>query len=354
MKVVISIKGMRSKYAEKAQGILDAAAALGPVMDVSGLDRASIHAQIAALPATESVLIVGGYDLVPTFRLNNPTLHVEQQQEGDAGADNNIPSDGPFGGTPGNEAQQLVPTRPVARVPDGPATAADDFLAVLKTIAAKPNTPAGAFQEAAQEFEQPALDVAKAMQITVPLIESPPENADTDPTVRSKVKGKGRIHILLHGANYSPDWANLWGHASGSEDWPVGLSSQILEDAELVGSMVTFSSCYAAMIDLGSENAPVRDATNQVSIACLCSGAKAVFAATRSMWIGNTGELFGPGLVTQVWKGLLAGKKAGQALIDAKRQLASDAYTSGTQDDLPYVYKTLAQVQLYGDPEARL
>jgi hypothetical protein len=28
--------------------------------------------------------------------------------------------------------------------------------------------------------------------------------------------------------------------------------------------------------------------------------------------------------------------------------------TSGTQDDLPYVYKTLAQAQLYGNPEATL
>ena len=353
MKVVISVKGVKSKYAAKAKGILDAAAALGPVMDVSGLNRASIHAKIAALPATESVLIVGGYDLVPTFVLNNPTLHIEQQQEGDAGADKNIPSDGPFGGTPGNKAQQLVPTRPVARVPDGSAAAADDFIAVLKTIAMKPHTPASAFQEAAKEFDKPALDVAKAMQISVPLMESPPE-VDTDPTLPSKVKGRGRIHILLHGANYSPDWANLWGHASGSQDWLVGLSSQILKNAALVGSVVTFSSCYAAMIDLGFKKAPVRDATNQVSMACLRSGAKAVFAVTRSNWIGNTGALFGPGLATQVWKGLLAGKKAGQALIDAKRQLASDAMTSGTQDDLPYVYKTLAQAQLYGNPEATL
>jgi hypothetical protein len=353
MKLVINVKGVKNKYAGKAHGILDAAAALGPVMDVSGLNRARIHAQIAALPATESVLIVGGYDLVPTFVLSNPTLHVEQQQEGDTGADKNIPSDGPFGGTPGNKAQQLVPTRPVARVPDGPAAAADDFLTVLKTIATPPNTPAGEFQEAAQEFEQPALDVAKAMQISVSLIESPPV-IDTDPTLLAKVKGKGRIHILLHGANYSPDWANLWGHASQSQDWLVGLSSQILKDAALVGSVVTFSSCYAAMVDLGSKKSPVRDATNQASMACLRSGAKAVFAVTRSNWIGDNGEILGPGFATQVWRGLLSGKKAGQALIDAKRQLASDAMTAGVQDDLPYVYKTLAQAQLYGNPETTL
>ena len=353
MQVVVNVKGVKSKYAGETQAVLDAAAALGPVMDVSGLTRARIHAQIAALPATESVLIVGGYDLVPTFVLSNPTLHVEQQQEGDAGADKNIPSDGPFGGTPGNKAQQLVPTRPIARVPDGPAAGADDFLAVLKTIVGKPKTPAGAFQEAAQEFKKPALDVAKAMQISVPLLESPPIT-DTDPTLPPKVHGKGRIHILLHGANYSPDWANLWGHASGSQSWLVGLSSQTLRNASLAGGVVTFSSCYAAMVDLGSKKTPVRDASNQVSLACLRSGAKAVFAVTRSNWIGSTGALLGPGLATQIWKGLLAGKQAGQALIDAKRKLASDAMTSGTQDDLPYVYKTLAQAQLYGNPEATL
>jgi hypothetical protein len=193
------------------------------------------------------------------------------------------------------------------------------------------------------------------MQISEPLIDSPPENVDTDPTLPTKVNGKGRIHILLHGANYSPDWANLWGHASGSQNWLVGLTSRILENAELVGSVVTFSSCYAAMIDLDSKEAPVRDATNQVAMACLRSGAKAVFAVTRSNWINqNSGAVLGPGLVTEVWKGLLSGKKAGQALIDAKRQLASDAFTRGTQKDLPYVYKTLAQAQLYGDPETTL
>jgi hypothetical protein len=237
-------------------------------------------------------------------------------------------------------------------VPDGPAAALDDFLAVLRGIAGRLNTPDGAFQEAAQEFEQPALDVAQAMQITVPLIESPPVT-DADTTLPAKVHDKGRIHILLHGANFSPDWANLWGHASGSP-WVVGLSSEILRHAALVGSVVAFSSCYAAMIDLDSNNAPVRDATNQVSMACLLSGAKTVFAVTRSNWIGSTGAVYGPGLVTQVWEGLLSGKTAGQALIDAKRQLASDAMTSGTQDDLPYVYKTLAQAQLYGNPEATL
>ena len=353
MKIVVSVKGVKSKYAKNAKSVLDAAAALGPVMDVSGLNRARIHTQVAALPATESVLIVGGYDLVPTFVLSNPTLHIEQKQEGDAGADKNIPTDGPYGGSPGNKPQQLVPTRPIGRVPDGPVAAAEDFIAVLKSIAVKPNTPSGAFQEAAKEFAKPALDVAKAMQISVPLIESPPVT-DADPALPPKVDGKGRIHILLHGANFSPDWANLWGHASGSQNWEVGLSSQILRNAAIKGGVVTFSSCYAAMIDLGSKKAPVRDATNQVSMACLRSGAKAVFAVTRSNWIGNTGALFGPGLTTQVWKGLLAGKKAGQALIDAKRQLASDAMTSGTQDDLPYVYKTLAQAQLYGNPEATL
>ncbi|MFZ1981037.1 MAG: C25 family cysteine peptidase [Smithella sp.] len=353
MKVVINVSGVKNKYARKSQDILDAAEALGSGMDVSEFDTAHIHTQIAALPDTESVLILGGYDLVPTFVLNNPTLHIEQQNEGDAAADMNIPSDGPFGGIPGNKAQQLLPTRPVARVPDGPAAAVDDFLTMLKNVTAKPNIPDGAFQEAAQEFEKQAIDVAKALNISVPLILSPPTDV-TDPTLPAKVNGKGKIHILLHGANYSPDWANLWGHASESKDWLVGLSSQILRNVTLAGSVITFSSCYAAMIDLDSKNAPVRDSTNQVSMACLYAGAKAVFAVTRSNWIGETGSLLGPGLATNIWKGLLAGKKAGQALIDAKRQLASDAMTSCSQEDLPYVYKTLAQAQFYGNPEATL
>ncbi|MDE2372103.1 MAG: hypothetical protein KGN16_24245 [Burkholderiales bacterium] len=352
VKVVVNVNGTRAKYSSKAAAILKAAGALGDAIDVSGMTRPRVHAKIAAAPGVEPILILGGYDLVPTFVLSNPTLHVERQQEGAAGADKNIPSDGPYGGTPGNQAQQLVPTRAVARLPDSSAKGAADFLALVSGLASPAKTPAGGFQECAAEFVKPSRDVATAAQIAASLLVSPPVTS-TDPALPGKIKGEGRIHILLHGANYDPDWADLWGHTAGSKDWPRGLSAPTLAAAAFSGSVVTFSSCYAAMIDL-SKKIPVRDATNQVSLACLKSGAKAVFAVTRSNWIGSDGSSLGPGLARLLWTGLVAGKTAGQALIDAKRQLASEAMKSGTQADLPYVYKTLAQAQLYGNPEATL
>jgi hypothetical protein len=110
------------------------------------------------------------------------------------------------------------------------------------------------------------------------------------------------------------------------------------------------------MIDLDATGRAVRDASNQVSLGCLAAGAKVTFAATRSNWIDTgSGDHFGPGLMTLVWHGLLAKKTAGQALIDAKKQLVQAAMADPNgRADLPYVYKTVLQAQLYGNPDVTL
>jgi hypothetical protein len=352
VRVLLNVERMKNKYGAAANDILKAAMDLGPEVNVSGLTCTAIQAKIASLPTTDSVLLVGGYDHVPAFVLANPTAHVE----GSAG-DKDIPTDAPYGANPGSRAQQLVPTRVVARIPDGPAAASgQEFLAVLQSAKVATSTPAGCFNEAALEFAKPATDVAIVMGGVAQLIDSPPAT-DGDSDVAARLRSKGRLHVLLHGANFPSGWSLLYGHAPGGTAWPEGLSATILKRAELVGSVATFSSCYAAMIDLDASGHPVRDADNQVALACLRAGAKAVFAATRSNWINSgSGDVLGPGLMKRVWEGLEAGKTAGQALIAAKRDLAKSAMQGpfATKQDLPYVHKTLLQSQIYGNPDACL
>ncbi len=351
MRIFVNVEGIKKKYGNASDDLIAAARALGQVIDVSTFTRSGIHSTIANLPPGESALLVGGYDLIPTFVLTNPTAHVEG-----AHGDKDVPSDAPYGGTPGNGPQQLVPTRPVARIPDGPPTSAGDFLVALRFAGAPKETPAGVFQEAALEFGKPAADVSAVIDNDgSPVLLSPPET-NTSPDLAKRLPGKGRLHVLLHGANFPSGWSDLYGHAPNASAWPVALTAQLLLQAKLTGSVVTFSSCYAAMIDLDATGRAVRDASNQVSLGCLGSGAKVSFAATRSNWIDKgSGDHFGPGLVKLVWQGLLAKKNAGQALIDAKRQLVKTAMASPNgRADLPYVYKTVLQAQLYGNPDVTL
>jgi hypothetical protein len=322
---------------------------LGAVLDVTGLSREGIHAKIAALPESESVTLLGGYDLIPAFILLNPSRSAETQ-----GGDKDVPTDAPYGGAVGNQAQQFAPTRPVSRIPDSRSADSGDFVALLSSIRPTTPTPAGAFHEAAAEFAQPARDVASFLE-TSPNVLLSPTLTEEDPKVLGGLVGKGRVHILLHGANFAPEWGQLFGHAENADEWPVGLSAPRIVALGLVGSVVTFSSCYAAMIDLDATGHPSRDAHNQVALAALRAGAKAVFACTRSNWIDITsGDLLGPGLMKRIWQGLKAGSTAGESLVAAKRALLKAAMTTGASLDLPYVYKTVAQAQLYGHPECRL
>jgi hypothetical protein len=134
------------------------------------------------------------------------------------------------------------------------------------------------------------------------------------------------------------------------------MSARQIDLCDLRGAAVTFSSCYAAMLDTGKSEAATRSESNQVALAFLGHGAKFVVASTRSNWIplGNDADSLGPGLVADFWRCLGRGAPAGKALRDARRiYLRRDLAASG-RTDRPYILKTALQAQLYGNPEARL
>jgi hypothetical protein len=183
---------------------------------------------------------------------------------------------------------------------------------------------------------------------------SPPDNLTT-PGLVAAISGHGRVHVLLHGANRSPDWSYLFGHdGRAGSPFIKALSAHLLDLCDLRGSMVTFSSCYAAMLDVAPAHSGARTVANQVALACIAHGAKAVFAATRSNWIGMQApfDVFGPRLMREVWLNLAAGTRAAEALRLAKRTYLRTALAHPR--DRPYALKTVLQAQCYGHPEAAL
>jgi len=176
----------------------------------------------------------------------------------------------------------------------------------------------------------------------------------TSPDPIPLLTGAGRVHILLHGANFAPEWASLFGRSESAPKgvYPEALSAPIIGKCSLSGSVVTFSSCYAAMLD----GAGGRTSANQVALACLAGGAKAVVCSTRSNWIQMQTPYsgLGPGLVATFWKQFAKkGTTAGKAFVKAKQAFLKTAL-AGDPGDQPYILKTVLQAQLYGHPEATL
>lgn len=350
MQLIVSTTAVKNKYGPTSQQILSAIEALGPVTDVSGLSAAKIQAQIAKLPASEAVCLVGGYDIVPVFRRKNPTSHLSGDD------DKGIPTDAPYGGAPGVVEDEYAPTREVSRIPDGADKNGAEFLKVLASQKSAPATKTAAkiYEEAANEFDGAARYVHKFVSANSAAPSLSPPWLITSPNPIPLLTDAGRVHILLHGANFAPDWASLWGRSQSDPPgvYPEALSAPIMGKCNLSGSVVTFSSCYAAMLD----GAKGRTSANQVALACLAGGAKAVVCSTRSNWIQMQTPYsgLGPGLVARFWKEFAKkGTTAGKAFVRAKQSFLKTGL-AGDPHDQPYILKTVLQAQLYGHPEATL
>jgi hypothetical protein len=348
---VLSESALRQKYGVRAAAVLTAVHLLGKTLDVSGKTPVAVQAAIADLPAPAAVCLIGGYDVMPPFVLHNPA-------HGTADDDATIPTDAPFGAHPDQRTETYAPRRAVSRIPDSATPDADSFLSILgyQADAPKTATPHGSYEEAASEFAGALKFVRKSIpNASGPLHLSPPNDEQAD-GLTARITQRGRIHVLLHGANSDPDWATLWGNdGSPHGRWIRALSAQLFGLCDLRGAIVTFSSCYAGMLDAAPAHSGARTPANQVALACLTHGSKAVFGATRSNWIATQApfDAFGPALVAATWRQLAAGATAAEALRLAKREYLKTAL-AGSPKDRPYALKTVLQAHCYGHPAATL
>lgn len=352
---IVSAVRLKDRYPAEASALLGALHDLGTVVDVSGLLRTDIQRRIATLPAGP-VCLIGGADLMFPFWRVNPTF----QMTGDP--DPWIATDAPYGAEPGEAFayEEFAPSRAVSRLPEPVAGDGASFLSLLQRQAQAPLTPTppGSFEMAAAEFGGAQTQVRDVMDpIAQPGLVSPPVDQDRQGLL-ALISGRGRMHVALHGVRSAPGWGTLLGReAQGTVEVPALTAAQ-LASCQLRGMVATFSACYAGMLDRGEDAAdsvPARDASNQVALACLSAGAKAVFASSRANWIDIQPpfDSFGPALTVHVWQQLAAGHGAAEALRLAKRSYIRSAL-EGSRESLPFVQKTVLQAHCYGHPGATL
>lgn len=352
MLLVSSTSAVLARYgAVDGPRVVNAVNALGTVIDGSGRDETEIRREIDARDPSRTlpVCLIGDYELVPTFRMSNPTRRSSKE------VDQDVMTDAPYGARPGQPEEAYLPSRAVSRLPVSSQDDADAFVALLARAAAAPTipTPPGTFQHAADEFGGSA-DLVHAVLpgVARPLLSPPARQGN--PALGPLASGRGRQHILLHGSAKHPGRATLWGRSAADPSFVSAMSAADLMACNLRGAIMSFSSCYSAMLDsLATE--PPRRTDDQVALACLAGGAKVVYGATRANWIDITVPIdsFGAALVANIWRRLQDGEGAAEALRAAKFDYARIAF-AGDFWTRPFVLKTLLQMQCYGHPLARL
>ena len=310
-----------------------------PGLGVAGADGSAdaITAQlrqIAALLAQggsrlESVLLVGGPDIIPFHDLPNPT-----PTDGDA----SVPTDRPY--SVSNTAT-LIPEWPTGRLP-GAARNPTILLRLLQNTLLLHEQPS-ALPPKAFGYTTAAWAEASAAVFAVAgegvLLQSPPAVAGAfDPALLHQAR---RVYCNLHGLPNAPIW---YGQASTRPNLVAALRPADLANLDLRGAVVFSAACYGAAISGRTEQ-------DALALTFLAQGA--------ACFVGATAIAYGPATLPLGEADLLA-FHFWEALGNAECSLGQ-AFTSGVQ---AMIASTIARQQvldaddrktaltfvLYGDP----
>jgi len=298
----------------------------------------TIAAQVAALAqalerggdALESLLIVGGPEIVPFHAAANPTAY---------DGDDTIPGDCYYGAC---NPFALLPDWAVGRLP-GAAGRDPSLLLRLLEHAARPAPPPApqrkVFGYATAVWRQSSARVYAEIDRPDRLLLSPPTLA-TNLDLR-RLDGARLIYCNLHGVLEGPPWYGQ------SEDHPalvVALRPSDLEGLDLRGAVVTSEACYGAAIS-------GRDEQSSLALAFLAQGAAG--------FVGATAISYGPAMPPPGEADLIAlhflraikqpGVTLGAAFVAARAGMLRDTLARQLtldEDD----QKTLLEFVLYGDP----
>jgi hypothetical protein len=276
----------------------------------------------------QSLLIIGGPDVVPFHEAPNPTPY---------DGDETVPGDWIYGAR-----SLLAPLDwPVGRIP-GPA--GDDAAMLVRLIdfaaaAAGPSGPRKVFGYSTAAWWRAAEQVYAVTGATEPLLISPPVLAAT--LDRRRLDQAWLVYCNLHGMRDGPPW---YGQAVHNPALVAALRPADLDGLDLRGTVVFSEACYGAAID-------GRDADTSLALAFLARGA--------SGFVGPTAMSYGPpapppgeaDLIAQHFLRAIAESSTtlGDAFAAARAGMLRDTLARQRtldEDD----QKTLLEFVLYGDP----
>lgn len=294
----------------------------------------------------EYVVIFGGDEIVPMFRVPNPSF----DPNGDT--DKEVPTDNPYACTTAysakNRKSYLVPDRVLGRINDLTGSGDANWLVgyLKRATSWKPRARSSydsAYAVCCDQWKGAGLACMQYLGLpTADLQISPPT---VDATVPARNRLARELHMIkCHGAELD---ARFYGQKG--DDFPVVLDSATLKPRLRPGTLAAAMCCYGAQVYAPGD--PAAQPASQWSMAStyLRQGAVGFAGATMIAWVGVEEMACADWIVCSYLKGALNGASLGRALLEAKQDYVKWLATQGWPTDQPDE-KTLIEFVLLGDP----
>lgn len=315
------------------------------LVDLAGAsDLASAKTRIDQRAAGKAgVVLIGGYDVVPAFRLDvlPPALRAQVGQTTDDDDNFIVWSDQPYGDLDGDGIGDL----PLSRVPDGKsAELVRRALTASASTSPQPSSRAGV-RNSARPFADAiyaALPGTQRLNVCAPDLAIHRTSSDYNADL---------VYFMLHGAWW--DAGRFWGE-DGRGGLPEGFDTSLVPDSP--GAICFSGCCWGALTVAEPANRyrgslSPRTADGSIALRWLQSGARAFVGCTGVHYSpapGQTGY-FGSPMHEAFWAAVIAGQPPAQALFDARvAYVAGMPHGRPTASEQAIEYKILRQFTCLG------
>ncbi len=266
------------------------------------------------------LLLLGGDEVIPFFRLKNPCDD----------SDMKVLSDNPYASRDNNF---LIPERVCARIPDNKN--ADFMMRQFKKCC---NASSKSFGMSAKVWKKASKNVYQQI--------SDPKNLKISPPVTTNsfkvhwLQNKEFLYFNLHGSKISANW-----YGQDEDDYPVALGPQNIRNAS---GLVASEACYGAyIINKSQKDAICLKFLNERAVYGFCGSTTIAYGPVTPP--SSEADLLVKYFFEYVRQGLTIGESLKNAKLDfARKSLRRQGFLD--DDD----QKTLLQFVLYGDPTLRL
>lgn len=306
----------------------------------AGQCAALVRQQLRQNPGVEGVVLLGGYDVVPSQRADCLPADLRSKVSASADADNFIVwSDDIYGDLDGD----LLPELPVSRIPDGNRAAL--VFAAIQAAGAGVGTPRAGVRNIARPFADP---IFKTLTGSNQMLVSRPTTFDGPPySLRGDM-----IYIMAHG-DYT-DSSRFWGEETKANREAVNTSNL----PQKSGKVVFTGCCWGAL----TVNTPAgrvvkgrsfgqKSLGDSLAMSFLLRGAIAFVGCTGSHYspLQLPYKFFGGPMHEAFWQRYQAGASPAQALFDAKLQYLKGMPHGQTASNSQAIeYKILRQYTCLG------
>ena len=306
--------------------------------DESAVVARRIKAQLGA-GNVKGVVIVGGYDIVPSAVIDVLPESLRNKVGNTNGDPDNfiVWSDDLYGDVDGDDVAEL----PVSRIPDGGSAKL-----VRNALASKPPLNSKT-RQGLRNVQRPFADgVFDILSGNGGMLKS-------QPTIHTEVPELSHdyVYLMLHGS-YA-DQTEFHGEQTAG-----GVPAMRLENVPEVARAVVFTGCCwgALIVDkpavrAASEVAKSRTSKDSIAMKFLASGARAFVGCTGVHYspIQSPYDSFGGPMHESFWRHIVAGQPPAKALFEAKKEYALGMFHGRTDAiEQAIEYKILRQFTCLG------